>query len=60
MYSLDANIQTALDRKAELVHAVQSVSLTHESQPVGATQPARLPATIRAVVAVLTLAWLIR
>ena len=60
MYSLDTNIQTAFDRKAELVRAVQSVSWTGEVQPVVATPPARLPAAIRAVVAVLTLAWLVR
>jgi len=32
MYSLDANIQTALDRKAELMRTVQTFSSTEHNQ----------------------------
>jgi hypothetical protein len=60
MYSLDINIQTALDRKAELVRAVQSVNLTKEYEPVVQRPPARLSAKIRAIVMTLGLGWLVR
>jgi hypothetical protein len=60
MYSLDLNIQSALDRKAELLRAVQSVNLANVSQPAAQVPPARWPALIRAAIAVLSLVWLVR
>ena len=39
MYSLDLNIQTALDRRAELIQAVQNDTGTHSDEPT--SQPAR-------------------
>ena len=60
MYSLDLNVQTALDRRAELIHAVQNDTATHAAEPAGQARPSIWPALVAAVVVAIGLGWLLR
>jgi len=60
MYTLDLNVQTALDRRAELIHAVQNDTTAHTDEPAGQAKPALWLSLIAVVVAVAGLGWLVR
>jgi hypothetical protein len=60
MYSLDTNIQTALDRRADLVHAVQNYTSTNTDEPAGRTLRSAWSALLAALVAAIGLGWLIQ
>jgi len=60
MYTLDLNVQTALDRRAELIHAVQNDTATHTDEPASQAKSSLWLSLIAVVVAAVGLGWLVR
>jgi len=60
MYTLDLNVQTALDRRAELIHAVQNDTATQIDEPASQAKSSLWLSLIAVVVAAAGLGWLVR